>query len=50
MISDDEVAAITAALMMLTPAVPQGLAPSDASRWKLADRQPELELEDLRAL
>jgi hypothetical protein len=50
-VSDDEAAAIAAALTLLAD---QSIAPPNAeirpSRWKLAARHPELELEAIRAL
>ena len=49
MISDEELAAVAAAMQSLT----QGAAPETQavqSRWKLAARHPGLDLEDLRAL
>jgi len=46
-IQDDEIAAIGAALALLN--VPGELeTPERASRWKLAAREPDLEIEDYR--
>ncbi|HTU70201.1 MAG TPA: hypothetical protein VMF11_07745 [Candidatus Baltobacteraceae bacterium] len=57
MISDDELAAIAAALAMLIAdrrhpeaRAQASLEGREGSRWKLADRNPELEIEDVRAL
>jgi len=49
MITDDELAAVVIALQSLNPAV-DSTAPQSPSRWKLAARHPDLELEDVRAL
>jgi hypothetical protein len=54
-ISDDELAAITAALTALTSfEAPLQGAPQDdrkaVSRWKFAARNPDLELEDYRSV
>jgi hypothetical protein len=46
-ISEDELAAITAALTMLNQSdEPSTVQP--ASRWKLAAREPDFEIEDYR--
>jgi hypothetical protein len=45
--SADEVVAVVAALAALRPA--QGSTESKQSPWKMAARNPELTLEDLRA-
>jgi hypothetical protein len=48
MIPEDHLAAIAAALTALRH--PEVLAESDESRWKVAARRPELELEEIRAI
>jgi len=48
-IAPDELAAVMAALQALAPAE-AGSKTQPASRWKRAAREPELELEELRAL
>lgn len=48
MISEDELAAIVVALQTLS--APQEPIAGTPSRWKLAARQPDLELEDVRSL
>ncbi len=63
MITDDELAAISAALAVLTRSVTLtgfgsaepmafGLRPirGEGGRWKFADRNPDLELEDYRSV
>lgn len=47
MISEDELAAIAAALTTLRPSEALA-APEQASRWKLAAREPDFEIEDYR--
>ncbi len=48
MISEDELAAISAALALLTPAEVPANSSERASRWKVASRNPDLEIEDYR--
>ncbi|HTZ56347.1 MAG TPA: hypothetical protein VMB20_14970 [Candidatus Acidoferrum sp.] len=50
MISDDELAAIAAALAALTPAVETEHVTEHPSRWKLAARNPDLEIEEYRSV
>ena len=47
--TDDEAAAIAIALDALLADSTQETAPS-TSRWKVADRKPDLEIEELRAI
>jgi hypothetical protein len=47
-ISQDELAAVVAALQALRSSTEAPAAEPAASRWKRAGREPELELEDLR--
>jgi hypothetical protein len=48
---EDELAAIATALAVLTNDAAQASAPvTPPSRWKRADRNPELEMEEIRAL
>ncbi len=49
--TDEEMAALAVALDVMLPAstAPAPQQPS-RSRWKLAGRRPDLEMEDLRAL
>jgi hypothetical protein len=51
-ISQDELAAIAAAIAVLEAekSAPEAQPARSESRWKLAGRRPELELEDIRAL
>jgi hypothetical protein len=46
-ISEDELAAITAALTMPHPS-DEPRTPERSSRWKLAAREPDFEIEDYR--
>jgi hypothetical protein len=48
-ISDDELAAIAVALATLTKP-PDDVAPPKTSRWKLAAREPDFEIEDYRSV
>ena len=51
MIEEDELAAITAALAVLrAQSEPDVATEGSSSRWKLAARNPELEIEELRVL
>jgi hypothetical protein len=51
-IADDEIAAIAAAIAVITQE--QSADPRDevtrSSRWKMAARRPDLEIEEIRAL
>jgi hypothetical protein len=47
-ISDDELAAIAAALSVLAPAAETGEMNARVSRWKIAARNPDLDIEDYR--
>lgn len=48
--TEEEMAALAIALDLMTPSpTPEAPAPA-ASRWKIAARRPELEMEELRAL
>jgi hypothetical protein len=49
-ISDDEFAAIAAALAVLITATEPGLVTERPSRWKFAARNPDLEIEDFRSV
>jgi len=47
-ISEDELAAVAAALQTLRAAPEPSPGEAPPSRWKRADRYPELEIEDIR--
>lgn len=48
--TEEEMAALAIALDLITPSpAPEAPVPA-ASRWKIAARRPELEMEELRAL
>jgi hypothetical protein len=47
-ITSEELAAIAAALALLNQSEESKAAPTRVSRWKLAAREPDLEIEDLR--
>jgi hypothetical protein len=49
-ISDDELAAIVAALTLLAAAEETASMTELRSRWKFAARNPDLELEDYRSV
>jgi hypothetical protein len=48
--TEDELAALAVALDLMTPSVTAQMPQPPISRWKLAARRPDLEMEDLRAL
>ena len=48
--SEEEMAALAVALDLLMQPPPAQVQRPPVSRWKLAARMPELEMEDLRAL
>jgi hypothetical protein len=49
-IGDDELAAIAAALTILTDVTEPDNVTERASRWKVAARNPDLEIEDYRSV
>jgi len=49
-IPEDELAAIAAALAALVPEETNLTCSPQASRWKFAARNPDLEIEEIRAL
>jgi hypothetical protein len=48
--NEDELAALCVALDLLKPVNTEESLPARPSRWKLAARMPELDMDDLRAL
>lgn len=48
--TEEELAALAVALDVLTPSPAEAAQQPPRSRWKLAARLPDLEMEDLRAL
>ncbi|MGC2128834.1 MAG: hypothetical protein WA629_01950 [Candidatus Aquilonibacter sp.] len=48
MITDDELAAIASALAILTEQGEPAIPSAPPSRWKVATRNPDLEIEDYR--
>ncbi len=48
--TEEELAALVVALSAITPPPTAETPQPPVSRWKLAARRPELEMEDLRAL
>jgi hypothetical protein len=46
----EELAALAVAIEIMTPVVASETPAPAVSRWKIAARQPDLEMEELRAL
>jgi hypothetical protein len=46
----EELAALAVAIEIMTPEAASDAPPPAVSRWKIASRRPELEMEELRAL